>query len=1288
MSANYNTSLLRQLQSPLLASLRKMEEAVGRVVSGDLPASELAVTKEAHEVASGLSMIGRQAIARLAHGISKTIQMLAQPEAQGWDFIQTQTVARHLQSLIQAFSTHLQDMVNGGDELHVRLWPLWVEVAKATDQPLPEVEDLFEVDPDFEDVSFAPRPLAYLQSVVPGAYERLVAAIGLVEVARTDENMEQGLEKALEVFTQLYGMRHRRAYQTYWLVIRARISVGLIRGKGLLDERADWLALLRDAGIQMRKFGEDHRRLPPEKIRAVLLPLLKPWPDQWANAHPVLAELDRRLGLSVFWRAVEEIRQEGSAGAAAQFSLRQAEIEQLVRQCQTTWNRVVSSIPEQRRAATAAFLRSLGSVLGKREWFPGTMVSPLFDAFRGLGDHLAELVKPKEMDPVADYLALDVAASILLLEEIIERRVRWSQELEERILAQSHRLNLAVEGRFHELGSMPMVRWDRKWHERQVDLAVRQAIAQALVHADLIENSLADLFRGEDEEEIRARFDEFQARCRVVGLVLKMLRQPAAARLADGLREQIAKLSQASKAQTGSQSIDVTAFAQAMASLSRFLHARRNGDADALSLLAPGFDALWGEGAHQKMLEEMAQYEPRLVEAAPAPAPSQATDSEEDGASVKEVVEAPSAPPASPVDATPPRDLRGQLLGAGTWDTPESPGIVPIFLEEASEALSEIELARAVLKEKPRDEEAWASLRRQFHTLKGSGRIAGLLALGEVAWWVEERINEALLVRELYGDALDEAIGLAATRLSRWYAQVQRGEEGLIQPQDIRSALDAAHPVIGVPEVDSTQDLQADEGLNASEEDIQGAWGQASAASDEGSTQTRDPEGLQVQAQEDEPEGREESEDHENEEQGVGSDEEEALLPGLDVEMSRAIRKDAEERADELASVLIQFELNGDWDAARLHLSSHTLAALLHSAGQDQSSDAYRLARAMEDHAAGQLAAPSTPDEQVLAATDWLRRCAEALARGEPEPEAPPSQWFEALSVSPVEGEQEEPGPEEESASVDSGASSESDSAPDSPPSAETGQAEARESGTHATDGNQDDDWDLDLDPTESVDVLDDPHSSDPDQAEQQVEALPEPAVAEEPAGPEPAPEPEQADVLDQAPDSFAQEEGESEASIVDGVEGHSGADNEDEGVASAVEVDAMDGSDLVQSDDASPEVSENGMEEDLPSADAPLEPAQALSETDSAPAPETASAEETEAPVALQETEVEAEEASPGAASSLVEEEEGEDEGQEGDSARDHAWEQVFEAIDEIQAGFAKLSQALIELNDQDYRG
>ena len=70
--------------------------------------------------------------------------------------------------------------------------------------------------------------------------------------------------------------------------------------------------------------------------------------------------------------------------------------------------------------------------------------------------------------------------------------------------------------------------------------------------------------------------------------------------------------------------------------------------------------------------------------------------------------------------------------------------LLDIYLTEADEVLATVDEHLRVLEHSPADREALLTVRRQFHTLKGSGRMVGLIELGELAWGVE-RIHNRLL---------------------------------------------------------------------------------------------------------------------------------------------------------------------------------------------------------------------------------------------------------------------------------------------------------------------------------------------------------------------------------------------------------------------------------------------------------------------------------------------------------------------------------------------------------------
>lgn len=78
------------------------------------------------------------------------------------------------------------------------------------------------------------------------------------------------------------------------------------------------------------------------------------------------------------------------------------------------------------------------------------------------------------------------------------------------------------------------------------------------------------------------------------------------------------------------------------------------------------------------------------------------------------------------------------------WGERLDPEILEIFLEEADEVLATLRDVFPRWQREVDDTEALLTIRRLFHTLKGSGRLAGALLFGELAWSVENLLNRVL----------------------------------------------------------------------------------------------------------------------------------------------------------------------------------------------------------------------------------------------------------------------------------------------------------------------------------------------------------------------------------------------------------------------------------------------------------------------------------------------------------------------------------------------------------------
>jgi chemosensory pili system protein ChpA (sensor histidine kinase/response regulator) len=72
------------------------------------------------------------------------------------------------------------------------------------------------------------------------------------------------------------------------------------------------------------------------------------------------------------------------------------------------------------------------------------------------------------------------------------------------------------------------------------------------------------------------------------------------------------------------------------------------------------------------------------------------------------------------------------------------PQFVELFIEEAKEEIGSIQTVFPLWDQNPMDLESLGSLRRSFHTLKGSGRMVGARSVAEFGWSIENLLNRLI----------------------------------------------------------------------------------------------------------------------------------------------------------------------------------------------------------------------------------------------------------------------------------------------------------------------------------------------------------------------------------------------------------------------------------------------------------------------------------------------------------------------------------------------------------------
>ncbi len=130
------------------------------------------------------------------------------------------------------------------------------------------------------------------------------------------------------------------------------------------------------------------------------------------------------------------------------------------------------------------------------------------------------------------------------------------------------------------------------------------------------------------------------------------------------------------------------------------------------------------------------------------------------------------------------------LSGAGAPRPAIDPEILPVFLEDAHEALRQLAEHMPRWRNQREDEEALTVIRRAFHTLKGSGRMVEAGEIAELAFDAEALMNRVRARQLTSTDDIVHWIGLAHDAVERWVAAIEQ-DGALPEMADIRAALQA-----------------------------------------------------------------------------------------------------------------------------------------------------------------------------------------------------------------------------------------------------------------------------------------------------------------------------------------------------------------------------------------------------------------------------------------------------------------------------------------------------------------
>jgi chemosensory pili system protein ChpA (sensor histidine kinase/response regulator) len=121
-------------------------------------------------------------------------------------------------------------------------------------------------------------------------------------------------------------------------------------------------------------------------------------------------------------------------------------------------------------------------------------------------------------------------------------------------------------------------------------------------------------------------------------------------------------------------------------------------------------------------------------------------------------------------------------------DLGDDPEMREIFLEEAREVVETADGALAQLANSPANLEQLTTVRRAFHTLKGSSRMVGLKEFGEAAWACEQVYNTWMAEQKAAEPTLLDFSKQTLDYLSQWVEAISNQRSGAFSAATVKAA--------------------------------------------------------------------------------------------------------------------------------------------------------------------------------------------------------------------------------------------------------------------------------------------------------------------------------------------------------------------------------------------------------------------------------------------------------------------------------------------------------------------
>lgn len=743
--AEFDVGPLSWVKGEIDLALQRAQEALRAFAANPAGAAQLKSSQaHLHQARGALSIVGLDGVTRLSEEVETLLSGMEKEGSRG----NADTFAL-AERAFRGILAYLDQLMAGNPNQPLRLYSLYRDVVAArggqadpTDLYFPDLS-LRPPKRDKIPVVLRPVELEKFLREQRSRYQR-----GFLKWLKNDSGGAEEMRSAVAAVEATQGLTSQRAF--WWVSLAffealAHQAVPLDLNPRQLCNRIEQ---------QMKRMAEGIPNVAERLLREVLYYVARAIP---ASGH--VREVQETYHL-----AQTLPHSEGVEGVTAESTALKSARE-LLGQAKDAWNKFASgnaaSLPAFRDSMTA--LEDRSARLGNRG------LGALAQDIARVADWLA--AEPQKM---SDAVALEVATALLLVENALAGFSSLSGEFTQQSQVVCARLKDSVQGNLLR-GTPEIPLLDEMSRKAQERLLMNQVVAEIQTNLRTIEQALDAFFR---DSSRRGELGSLEKPIRQLLGALEMLGEQRARETLSAAAEQIRCFAEPDYVANPK---DFERIAQTLSGLGFYIDALGHGRADFDAAMRP-IAVARSRDEEPEQAHPVATVEAQVAEQQRETAnlyeewkrkpddksiraelqKNLATLQKGAGLVADEKLETSAGQALQALDKSATMPLTPFLreaierIAPGTGAPAPSPEatklinasaetvdaeLLGVYLEESEEVLATIRENLAILREQHVNKEALTTLRRGFHTLKGSGRMVGLTRLGEAAWAIEQTTN-------------------------------------------------------------------------------------------------------------------------------------------------------------------------------------------------------------------------------------------------------------------------------------------------------------------------------------------------------------------------------------------------------------------------------------------------------------------------------------------------------------------------------------------------------------------